>query len=184
MAQTGREVTCLGFGLVPIVHIHVIMNVITGLRCFSADMIALMCCLRSLGDNYFCFHTAVQGFRNHHQYHFGCTCSHRFGKCWEAAWVRFELRSARVMYRGDADATTTGFHRDFHDVINFYHIQLADFDDAVQSFYFQLVQGSAVQKHDVDASATFAVDFGKFRNQQLHQLDDLDFKIKCYRSNC
>ena len=78
--------------------------------------------------------------------------------------MRFELRSARVMYRGDADATTTGFHRDFHDVINFYHIQLADFDDAVQSFYFQLVQCYAVQKHDVDASATFAVDFGKFRN--------------------
>jgi len=56
MAQTGREVTCLGVGLVPIVHSHVI----TG-RGFSADMIALMCCLRSLG---FCFHTAVQGFRN------------------------------------------------------------------------------------------------------------------------
>ena len=68
--------------------------------------------------------------------------------------MSFELRSAR----GDADVTKTGFHRDFHDV------QLADFDDAVQSFYFQLVQGWAVQKHDVDASATFAVDFGKFRN--------------------
>ena len=51
MAQTGREVTCLGVGLVPIVHI----NVITA-RGFSADMIALMCCLRSFG---FCFHTAV-----------------------------------------------------------------------------------------------------------------------------
>ena len=56
MAQTGREVTCLGVGLVPIVHIHVI----TG-RGFSADMIALMCCLRSLG---FCFHIAVLAVRN------------------------------------------------------------------------------------------------------------------------
>jgi hypothetical protein len=143
----GREVTCLGFGSIPIVHIHVI----TG-RSFSSNMIALMCCLQSLG---FCFHTAVQGFGNH----FGCfdfriTCSHRFGKCWEAARVSFELHSAR----GDVDVTNTGFHRDFHDE------QLADFDDAVQSFCFQPVQDYAAQKHDVDASATFAVDFGKFRN--------------------
>lgn len=68
--------------------------------------------------------------------------------------MSFELRSAR----GDADVAKTGFHRDFHDV------QLADFDDAVQSFCFQPVQGSAIQEHDVDASATCAVDFGKFRN--------------------
>ena len=68
--------------------------------------------------------------------------------------MSFELRSAR----GDADVTKTGFLREFHAV------QLADFDDAVRSLYFQLVQGCAVQKHDVDASATFAVDFGKFRN--------------------
>jgi len=68
--------------------------------------------------------------------------------------VSFELRSAH----GDVDVTKAGFHREFHAV------QLADFDGAVQSFYFQLVQGWAVQKHDVDASATFAVDFGKFRN--------------------
>tara|TARA_B110000285_G_C15137741_1_gene628370 strand:- start:3856 stop:4323 length:468 start_codon:yes stop_codon:yes gene_type:complete len=155
MAQMGREVTCLGFGSIPIVHIHFI----TGRR-FSSNMIALMSCLRSLG---FCFHTAViiiiiQGFRKH----FGCnsiiTCSHRFGKCWEVARVSFELRSAR----GDVDVTNitiiTGFHRDFHD------LQLADFDDAVQSFCFQPVQGYAAQKHDVDAGATFAVDFGKFRN--------------------
>ena len=72
--------------------------------------------------------------------------------------MSFELRSAR----GDVDVTDitiiTGFHRDFHD------LQLADFDDAVQSFCFQPVQGYAAQKHDVDAGAAVAVDFGKFRN--------------------
>ena len=124
MVQTGREVICLGFGSIPIVHIHFITD-----RRFSSNMIALMCCLQSLG---FCFHTAVQGFRNH----FGCTCSHRFGKCLEAAWVSLSVISFELLgARGDADVTTTGFHRDFHD------LQLADFDDAAQSFYFQLVQG-------------------------------------------
>jgi len=68
--------------------------------------------------------------------------------------VSFELRSAR----GDADVTKTDFRREFHGG------QLADFDDAVQSLYFQLVQDCAVRKHDVAANATFAVDFGKFRN--------------------
>ena len=88
--------------------------------------------------------------------------------------MSFELRSDR----GDANVTKTDFRREFHDG------QLADFDDAVQSFCFQPVQDYAAQKHDVDASATFAVDFGKFRNWQLHQDNYLDFKIKCYRSNC
>ena len=142
MAQMGREVTCLGFGSSPIAQIHFM----TGL-CSSSNMIALMCCLWCLG---FCFHNVVLGFRNH----FGCTCSHRFGKCWEVAWVRVE----RHVARGDADVTKTGFRHDFHAV------QLADFNDAAQSFCFQHVQGYAVPNHDDDAGATFAVDFDKFRN--------------------
>ena len=82
--------------------------------------------------------------------------------------MSFELHSAL----GDADVTKTGFHHDFHDV------QLADFDDAAQSFCFQPVQGDAVQKHDGDAGAA--------DREMAHPLDMLascGSQAYC-RSNC